>query len=48
MLAGPGNRVEIEQNLLNNKIKTVTAYFGEDLIEWWKTLNEAAATMMMI
>ncbi|XP_076804965.1 trimethylguanosine synthase-like isoform X1 [Clavelina lepadiformis] len=44
MLAGPGNRVEIEQNLLNNKIKTVTAYFGEDLIEWWKTVKQTDAT----
>ena len=23
--------------MLNNKIKTVTAYFGEELIEWGKT-----------
>ncbi len=27
-IAGIGNRVEVEQNLLNNKVKTVTAYFG--------------------
>ncbi len=27
-MAGIGNRVELEQNLLNNKVKTVTAYFG--------------------
>ncbi|KAM6216122.1 trimethylguanosine synthase [Rhynchocyon petersi] len=27
-LAGPGGEVEIEQNFLNNKLKTVTAYFG--------------------
>ncbi|CAG2120707.1 unnamed protein product [Medioppia subpectinata] len=27
-LAGVGNRVEIEDNLMNNKIKTKTAYFG--------------------
>lgn len=27
-LAGPGGKVEIEQNLLNNKIKTITAYYG--------------------
>ncbi|XP_073348246.1 trimethylguanosine synthase [Pagrus major] len=27
-LAGPGGKVEVEQNLLNNKLKTVTAYFG--------------------
>ncbi|XP_013875836.1 trimethylguanosine synthase isoform X2 [Austrofundulus limnaeus] len=27
-LAGPGGRVEVEQNFLNNKLKTVTAYFG--------------------
>lgn len=33
-LAGPGNKVEIEQNLLNNKVKTVTAYYGDELIEW--------------
>ena len=28
-LAGPGGRVEIEQNFLNHKLKTITAYFGE-------------------
>ena len=28
-LAGPGGLVEIEQNLLNTKVKTVTAYYGE-------------------
>ncbi|XP_078253525.1 trimethylguanosine synthase isoform X1 [Rhinoraja longicauda] len=28
-LAGPGGRVEIEQNFLNNKLKTITAYFGD-------------------
>ncbi|XP_041660026.1 trimethylguanosine synthase isoform X2 [Cheilinus undulatus] len=27
-LASPGGKVEVEQNLLNNKLKTVTAYFG--------------------
>lgn len=27
-LAGPAGKVEIEQNLLNNKIKTITAYYG--------------------
>jgi trimethylguanosine synthase len=31
-LAGPGGRVEIEQNLLNGKMKTTTAYYG-DLVE---------------
>ena len=28
-LAGPGNRVEVEQNLLNRKMKTLTCYFGD-------------------
>ena len=28
-LAGPGGRVEVEQNILNHKLKTITAYFGE-------------------
>ncbi|CAH1253670.1 TGS1 [Branchiostoma lanceolatum] len=28
-LAGPGGRVEVEQNFLNRKLKTVTAYYGE-------------------
>ncbi|XP_037075936.1 trimethylguanosine synthase-like [Pollicipes pollicipes] len=28
-LAGPGGSVEIEQNLLNGKIKTITAYYGD-------------------
>nr|XP_060631317.1 trimethylguanosine synthase [Anolis sagrei ordinatus] len=27
-LAGPGGKVEIEQNFLNNRLKTITAYFG--------------------
>ncbi|XP_059971738.1 trimethylguanosine synthase [Mesoplodon densirostris] len=27
-LAGPGGQVEIEQNFLNNRLKTITAYFG--------------------
>ncbi|TRY84131.1 hypothetical protein DNTS_026033 [Danionella cerebrum] len=27
-LAGPGGMVEVEQNFLNNKLKTITAYFG--------------------
>ncbi|CAH1772304.1 unnamed protein product [Owenia fusiformis] len=31
-LAGPGGKVEIEQNLLNQKLKTITAYYG-DLID---------------
>ena len=29
MLAGPGGRVEIEQNILNKKLKTICAYYGE-------------------
>ncbi|XP_054718784.1 trimethylguanosine synthase-like isoform X1 [Uloborus diversus] len=28
-LAGDGNRVEIEQNALNRKVKTITAYYGD-------------------
>lgn len=28
-LAGPGGQMEVEQNLLNKKIKTITAYYGE-------------------
>ncbi|KAJ1191902.1 hypothetical protein NDU88_001215 [Pleurodeles waltl] len=28
-LAGPGGQVEIEQNFLNNALKTITAYFGD-------------------
>nr|XP_026693222.1 trimethylguanosine synthase isoform X1 [Ciona intestinalis] len=35
-LAGPGNQVELEQNMLNNKIVTITAYYGKELIEWGK------------
>ncbi|MFT7812329.1 trimethylguanosine synthase isoform X1 [Arapaima gigas] len=27
-LAGPGGKVEVEQNFLNNRLKTITAYFG--------------------
>ena len=33
LLAGTG-RVEVEQNLLNNKVKTITAYYGNDLVLW--------------
>lgn len=32
-MAGPGENVEIEQNLLNNKLKTITAYYGELVLE---------------
>lgn len=32
-LAGPEGRVEIEQNLLNWKTKTITAYFGDLIID---------------
>ena len=28
-LAGPGGKVEVEQNLVNKKLKTMTAYYGE-------------------
>ena len=28
-LAGPGGLVEVEQNVLNNKIKSTTAYYGD-------------------
>ncbi|XP_069477162.1 trimethylguanosine synthase [Ambystoma mexicanum] len=28
-LAGPGGQVEIEQNFLNNALKTISAYFGD-------------------
>eukprot|EP00092_Neocalanus_flemingeri_P015914 GFUD01017231.1.p1 GENE.GFUD01017231.1~~GFUD01017231.1.p1 ORF type:complete len:539 (+),score=222.79 GFUD01017231.1:195-1619(+) len=28
-LAGPGGKVEVEQNLLNRKMKTLTAYYGD-------------------
>ncbi|XP_061454974.1 trimethylguanosine synthase isoform X2 [Rhineura floridana] len=28
-LAGPGGKVEVEQNFLNNRLKTITAYFGD-------------------
>lgn len=32
-MAGLGGNVEIEQNLLNNKLKTITAYYGELVLE---------------
>ena len=28
-LAGQGGRLEVEQNLLNRKMKTLTAYYGD-------------------
>ncbi|XP_004602585.2 trimethylguanosine synthase [Sorex araneus] len=40
-LAGLGGQVEIEQNFLNNKLKTITAYFG-GLIR--RPASEAAGT----
>lgn len=27
-MAGHGNKVEIEQNILDKKVKTITAYYG--------------------
>ncbi|KAK6183993.1 hypothetical protein SNE40_006547 [Patella caerulea] len=33
LLAGPGGKVEIENNIVNKKIKTLTAYYGELCIE---------------
>uniref|UniRef100_A0A8C4QXS6 Trimethylguanosine synthase n=1 Tax=Eptatretus burgeri TaxID=7764 RepID=A0A8C4QXS6_EPTBU len=32
-LAGPGGKVEVEQNFLNSKLKTITAYFGDLIME---------------
>ena len=32
-LAGPQGKVEVEQNVLNSKVKTITAYFGDLIIE---------------
>lgn len=32
-LAGQGNRVEIEQNILNWKTKTITAYYGGLIVD---------------
>lgn len=34
-LAGPGGYVEIEQNLLNKKIKTIIAYYGDLIVADW-------------
>ena len=28
-LAGPGDIIEVEQNILNRKLKTLTAYYGD-------------------
>ncbi|XP_050411381.1 trimethylguanosine synthase [Patella vulgata] len=33
LLAGPGGKVEVENNIVNKKIKTLTAYYGELCIE---------------
>uniref|UniRef100_UPI00358E10E9 trimethylguanosine synthase isoform X2 n=1 Tax=Myxine glutinosa TaxID=7769 RepID=UPI00358E10E9 len=32
-LAGAGGKVEVEQNFLNSKLKTITAYFGDLIME---------------
>jgi trimethylguanosine synthase len=39
-LAGPGGNVELEQNLLNHKMKTVTAYYGELVVPADEEENE--------
>lgn len=40
-LAGPGGKMEMEQNFLNKKLKTITAYYGELVLdEEEKWLNE--------
>lgn len=36
MLTGPGGSCEIEQNMLMNKIKTITVYFGDNLVNHGK------------
>lgn len=33
VIAGPGGRVEIEQNILNKKLKTICAYYGELILD---------------
>lgn len=37
-MAGDGGRVEIEENVLNRKLKTITAYYGDELIACWSNL----------
>ena len=32
-LAGPGGKMEMEQNFLNKKLKTITAYYGELILD---------------
>lgn len=32
-LAGAGGRMEMEQNFLNKKLKTITAYYGELVLD---------------
>lgn len=34
-LAGPGGKMEIEQNFVNKKLKTITAYYGELVKNTW-------------
>ena len=34
-LAGPGGKMEIEQNFVNKKLKTITAYYGELVENAW-------------
>ena len=34
-LAGPGGKMEIEQNFVNKKLKTITAYYGELVENTW-------------
>jgi hypothetical protein len=42
-LAGEGGRVEIEQNLLNQKVKTITAYYGELVMDGQASEEEVQA-----
>ncbi|XP_052774682.1 trimethylguanosine synthase-like [Mya arenaria] len=36
-LAGPGGKMEMEQNFLNRKLKTITAYYGELVLDGEET-----------
>lgn len=39
-LAGPGGKMEMEQNFLNKKLKTVTAYYGELVLDGEEEMGE--------
>ncbi|KAL4235705.1 Trimethylguanosine synthase [Mactra antiquata] len=45
-MAGPGGKMEMEQNFLNKKLKTITAYYGELVLDGEEEELETAADVV--